>query len=87
MGFASSRAQRRQLVSTAISRVNERPTNIPYVFWCVRGRCFRFEKRADTLAPMVAAVEKAGGRRLPSWLQIEERDAGPRGVAAGPGGD
>jgi len=70
LGFASSRAQARQLVSHGHFAVDDRPVNIPSYLVRV-GQSVAVVEGSRTAAPIVAAVESAGGRRLPPWLQIE----------------
>jgi len=70
LGFAASRAQARQLVVHKHFVVNDRSVNIPS-FQVRPGDAVGVRERSRGLPPVVAAVEKAGGRRLPSWLQIE----------------
>ncbi len=70
LGFASSRAQARELVSHGHFTVNERPVNIPSCL--VRpGDTVAVRESSRSLSPIIAAVASAGGRRLPAWLQIE----------------
>ena len=70
LGFASSRAQARLLVSHGHLAVNDRPTNIPS-FLVKAGDVVSVMEKSRSLAPIIRAVERAGGRRLPAWLQIE----------------
>jgi small subunit ribosomal protein S4 len=70
LGFASSRAQSRQLISHNHFSVNDHPVNIPS--YLVRpGDSISVQASSRSLPPLVAAVERAGGRRLPTWLQTE----------------
>jgi small subunit ribosomal protein S4 len=70
LGFASSRAQARELVSQGHFAVNERPASIPSHL--VRpGDAVSVRERSRAVPPIVTAVERAGGRRLPVWLQTE----------------
>jgi len=70
LGFASSRAQARVMVGHGHIAVNDRPVNIPS--YLVRpGDRIAVREASRKKAPIVAAVERAGGRRLPAWLQIE----------------
>ena len=70
LGFASSRAQARQLVSHGHLAVDDRPVNIPSYLVGV-GQAISVVEGSRSAAPIVAAVQGAGGRRLPPWLQIE----------------
>ncbi len=70
LGFASSRAQARELVSHGHFTVNDRPVNI--ASYQVRpGDTIAVDESSRSVPPIVAAVAGAGGRRLPPWLQIE----------------
>jgi small subunit ribosomal protein S4 len=70
LGFASSRAQARQLVQHGHFAVNDRRTDIPS-FLVKVGDSISAVEKSRSLPPLVQAVERAGGRRLPAWLQIE----------------
>ena len=70
LGFASSRAQARQLVSHGHLAVDDRPVNIPSYLVGV-GQTVSVVEGSRSAAPIVAALAGAGGRRLPPWLQIE----------------
>jgi len=70
LGFAASRKQARQLVSQGHFVVNDRRVNIPS--YLVRaGEAVSVRESSRALPPIVSALEKAGARRLASWLQIE----------------
>jgi len=70
LGFASSRAQARELVSHGHFAVNDRPVNVPS--YQVRpGDAIAVAGSSRSLPPIISAVATAGGRRLPTWLQIE----------------
>ena len=70
LGFASSRAQARELASHGHFTVNNRPVNIPS--YQVRlGDAIAVSESSRSLSPIVASVAGAGGRRLPGWLQTE----------------
>jgi len=70
LGFASSRAQARQLVQHGHFAVNDRRTDVPS-FLVKVGDSISAVEKSRSLPPLVQAVERAGGRRLPAWLQIE----------------
>jgi small subunit ribosomal protein S4 len=70
LGLAGSRAQARQLVAHGHFTVNGRPVDIPSYLVRVND-VVAVRESGRSLPPLVAAVERAGGRRLPSWLQIE----------------
>lgn len=70
LGFASSRPQARQLISHGHLAVDGKPVNVPsYLIQADQLVAVRGPSRSNAM--IVAAVEKAGGRRLPVWLQIE----------------
>lgn len=70
LGLASSRAQARALVSHGHIAVNDGPVSIPS--YLVRADdTVSVRESSRNLPPFVAAVQKAGGQRLPGWLQIE----------------
>jgi len=71
LGLASSRAQARELISHGHYTVNGKIASIPSLLVRV-GDVVAVSDSSRKLAPMVAAAEKAGGRRIPSWLQVEE---------------
>ena len=70
LGFASSRAQARQLVSHGHLAVDDQRVNIPSYLVRV-GQTISVLEGSRSAAPIIAAVLGAGGRRLPPWLQIE----------------
>ena len=70
LGFASSRAQARELISHRHFTVNDRSVDIPS-FQVRHGDTVAVRESSRALPPVVAAVAAAGGRRLPSWLQVE----------------
>ncbi len=70
LGFASSRAQARELVSHGHLMVNDRRVNIPS-YQVRAGDTVSVAEPSRGCPPIVAAVAGAGGRRLPAWLQIE----------------
>ncbi|MDH4179863.1 MAG: 30S ribosomal protein S4 [Armatimonadota bacterium] len=70
LGFASSRALARELVSHGHFTVNDRPVNIPS-YQVRQGDTVAVTGSSRSLPPIIAAVATAGGRRLPTWLEIE----------------
>ncbi len=80
VGWAASRAQARLLVDQGHFAVNGRPTNTPS-FLVGPGDVVSITESARKLAPFVAALERAGGRRLPAWLQTEADPGSARVVA------
>ena len=70
LGLAASRAQARELISHRHFTVNDSSVDIPS--YQVRpGDTVAVRQASRSLPPIVAAVAAAGGRRLPSWLQVE----------------
>jgi small subunit ribosomal protein S4 len=70
LGFASSRAQARGLVTQGHFSVNGDPVNVPS-YRLQPNDMVAVLERSRSVQPVVDAVAKAGGRRLPAWLQIE----------------
>jgi small subunit ribosomal protein S4 len=70
LGFASSRPQARVLVAHGHFTVNDRSVDIPS-FQLRPGDQIAVRESSRSVAPIVAAVGGAGGRRLPAWLQVE----------------
>lgn len=70
LGFATSRAQARVLVSQGHFAVNGRPVNVASFLVNV-GDVVAVREKSRGLAPFVAAAERAGGRRLASWLEMD----------------
>jgi len=70
LGFAGSRVQARELITHGHFAVNDQPVDIPS--YQVRpGDAVAVRDSSRSVAPIVAAVATAGGRRLPPWLRIE----------------
>jgi small subunit ribosomal protein S4 len=70
LGFASSRAQARELVGHGHFTVNDRLVDIPS--YQVRpGDTIAVREASRSLVPIAAAVAGAGSRRLPGWLQTQ----------------
>ncbi len=70
MGFASSRAQARQLVDHAHFAVNGRPTNIPS-FQLKPGDRIEVRESHRSREPFKLAVEMIRGRQIPEWLSVD----------------
>ena len=70
LGFASSRALARQLVSHGHFTVNDRRVNIPS-YQVRQGDTVAVTGSSRSLPPIISSVATAGGRRLPPWLEIE----------------
>jgi small subunit ribosomal protein S4 len=71
MGFATSRAEARQLVRHGHFLVNGRKARIPSML--VRaGAKVTVRERSRKVARIVGALETLEGRSLPQWLEIEK---------------
>jgi small subunit ribosomal protein S4 len=80
LGFASSRAAARMLISHGHFTVNGRKASVPS--YQVRpGDRIAVRESSRGIPPIVAAVERAGGRRLPAWLQIDSDAMGGTVIA------
>jgi len=80
LGFATSRAQARLHVDQGHFTVNGVPTHIPSYLMRVND-VVSVAERSRTLPPFVAAAERAGGKRLPAWLQTEADPLSGRVIA------
>jgi small subunit ribosomal protein S4 len=70
LGFASSRAQARMLVTQGHFNLNGRRANIPS-HRLSPGDVVAVADASRSVPAIVETVAKAGGRRLPAWLQTE----------------
>jgi len=70
LGFASSRAQARQLVRHGHIEVNEKKLNIPS-YQVRKGDLIQVREKSRKNDQVRQAVETASGRGIPSWLQLE----------------
>jgi len=70
MGLAASRAQARQFVSHGHIRVNGKRVNIAS-YQLRPSDSIEVDEGAKKIAPLVAAVEAAGGRAMPPWLEFD----------------
>jgi small subunit ribosomal protein S4 len=70
LGIAPSRVQARQLVGHGHVVVNGRRASIPSILVRV-GDTVAVGEASRRLSVIAAAVARAGGRRIPAWLQIE----------------
>jgi len=70
MGLASSRAQARQFVSHGHIMVNGKRVNIAS-YQARANDVVEVAEGARKIPPLVAAIEGAGGRALPAWLQFD----------------
>ena len=70
LGFASSRAQGRQLVRHGHVEVNGKKINIPS-YQVRKGDVIQVREKSRKNDQVRQAVETAAGRGVPSWLQLE----------------
>ena len=71
MGFATSRAEARQLVRHGHFQVNGRKTSTPS-FLCRPGHVVTLREGSREVARIVGALETLEGRSLPGWLEIDK---------------
>lgn len=69
LGFASSRAQARQLVTQGHFTVNGRRVNIPS-FLTKEGQAVAVAESSRSLGLMKSLVEANSGRPVPKWLEV-----------------
>ena len=70
LGFASSRAQSRQLVGHGHILVNSSKVNIPS-FQIKQGDIVSVKEKSQKVSNITAAVEMVGGRGVPDWLELD----------------
>lgn len=70
LGFASSRAQGRQLVSHGHVKVNNVKVNIPS-FQVKPGDVVSIAERSQKIPTVTNAVEMIGSRGVPTWLELD----------------
>ena len=70
LGFASSRAQSRQLVGHGHILVNSSKVNIPS-FQIKQGDIVSVKEKSQKVSNIAAAVEMVGGRGVPDWLELD----------------
>ena len=70
LGLASSRAAARQLVRHGHIQVSGRKVNIPS-FSVVPGQEIAIKEKSRNLAAVQKALDLAGGRSVPPWLQLD----------------
>jgi small subunit ribosomal protein S4 len=73
IGFASSRAQARQLVRHGHFMVNGRKVDIPS-FLVKSGDVIQVRERSRTLEPIQVAIETVEQRGIPSWLELDKAE-------------
>ncbi|MBI2382128.1 MAG: 30S ribosomal protein S4 [Gammaproteobacteria bacterium] len=72
MGFGSTRAEARQLVSHRAIMVNGRVTNFPS-FQVKPGDQVTVKERAKNQGRIKAALELSGSREKPTWVDVDEK--------------
>jgi small subunit ribosomal protein S4 len=70
MGFASTRAEARQVVSHRLLMVNGRTANIASM-QVKAGDVVTIRERARTQQRIATAIELAGRKGLPSWVEVD----------------
>lgn len=78
--FATSRPQARLLIGQRHFLVNGRAANVPSYLVQV-GDVISVREASRNVPPIAGAVARAGGRRLPAWLQVEADAMSGRVVA------
>jgi small subunit ribosomal protein S4 len=73
LGFASSRAQARQLVSHGHFMVNRRKVDIPS-YLVKSGDVIQVRERSRTLEPIIMSLETVEQRGIPTWLELDKVD-------------
>lgn len=71
MGFATSRAEARQLVRHGHFRVDGRKVNIPS-FLVKTGQTVSIRERSQKVERIVSALEQAERRGVPEWLEVNK---------------
>ena len=80
LGFASSRAQARQLVRHGHIRVDERKTTIAS-YQVRQGQAISVRDKSRKNEFIRASVESARGRGIPSWLELDAENFGGKVLA------
>jgi len=70
LGFASSRAQGRQLVLHGHVRVNDRKVNVPS-YQVKAGEIISINAKSQKMSTVVQSLELIGSRGVPSWLELD----------------
>jgi small subunit ribosomal protein S4 len=70
LGFASSRAQSRQLVGHGHVRVNNAKVNIPS-YQVKPGDVISISEKSRKVPGIVSSLEMVGSRGVPSWLELD----------------
>lgn len=80
LGFATSRAEARQLVRHSHISVAGRKVNIPS-FQVSPGQEIELRQGSQQLASVQRALDLSGGRGVPSWLQLDRENIKGRVVS------
>jgi len=70
MGFATSRAQSRQLISHGHIEVNNKKVNIPS-FQVKEGQEIKVAEKSTEMIPIVEASQSAQSLSIPEWLEVD----------------
>ncbi|MCL4416223.1 MAG: 30S ribosomal protein S4 [Actinobacteria bacterium] len=70
MGFATSRAQSRQIISHGHVQVNNKKVNIPS-FQIKEGQEVKIAEKSKELIPVVEARDSAQSLSIPEWLEVD----------------
>ena len=70
LGFASSRAQGRQLVGHGHVRVNSAKVNIPS-YQVKPGDVISINEKSRKIPVVVTSLEMIGSRGVPTWLELD----------------
>lgn len=70
LGFASSRAQGRQLVLHGHVRVSDRKVNVPS-YQVKAGDVISIDAKSQKISTIMQSLESVGGRGVPSWLELD----------------
>ncbi|MBI1984435.1 MAG: 30S ribosomal protein S4, partial [Acidobacteria bacterium] len=81
LGFATSRAEARQLVRHGHIEVGGRKVNIPS-FQVMPGQQLAIRERSRKMATVQRALDLTGGRGVPPWLELDREGLKGRVVSA-----
>jgi small subunit ribosomal protein S4 len=70
-GFATSRAQARQLITHGHFTVNDRKLNIPS-FLVKVGDVVEIREKSKNMVKILESLESAEGRGVPSWILLDK---------------
>ncbi len=80
LGLAVSRAESRQLVRHGHILVAGRKVNIPS-YQVTLGQEIAVKEKSRQIVPVLRALDLAGGRAVPPWLQLDRENAKGRMVS------